>query len=51
MYRTGQQEYIMASQPNKLEDLFHDTPKDIYFAEKRILSRCQKWLKPPNRLI
>ena len=36
MYRTGQQEYIMASQPKKLEDLFHDTPKDIYFAEKKI---------------
>jgi ferritin-like metal-binding protein YciE len=45
MYRTGQQEYIMASQPKKLEDLFHDTPKDIYFAEKKILVTLPKMAK------
>lgn len=25
-----------------LEDLFHDTLKDIYYAEKKILKRCQR---------
>ena len=29
----------MAKEPKKLEDFFHDTLKDIYFAEKKILSR------------
>ena len=28
----------MAKEPKKLEELFHDTLKDIYFAEKKILS-------------
>jgi ferritin-like metal-binding protein YciE len=27
----------MAKQPKSLDDLFHDTLKDIYFAEKKIL--------------
>ena len=27
----------MAKQPKTLEDLFHDSLKDIYFAEKKIL--------------
>jgi ferritin-like metal-binding protein YciE len=27
----------MAKQPKKLDELFHDTLKDIYFAEKKIL--------------
>jgi hypothetical protein len=31
------QEIIVAKEPKKLEDLFHDTLKDIYFAEKKIL--------------
>lgn len=26
----------MAKEPKKLADLFHDTLKDIYFAEKKI---------------
>ncbi len=28
----------MAREPKKLEELFHDTLKDIYFAEKKILT-------------
>jgi ferritin-like metal-binding protein YciE len=27
----------MAKEPKKLDELFHDTLKDIYFAEKKIL--------------
>ena len=33
----------MAKQPKTLEDLFHDTLKDIYFAEKKISARCPRW--------
>jgi hypothetical protein len=41
----------MIAQPRKqvmskektLSDLFHDTLKDIYFAEKRILVHFRKW--------
>jgi ferritin-like metal-binding protein YciE len=32
----------MAKEPKKLEDLFHDTLKDIYFAEKKILTALPK---------
>jgi ferritin-like metal-binding protein YciE len=35
----------MAKQPKTLGDLFHDTLKDIYFAEKRILSALPKMTK------
>ena len=35
----------MAKQPKTLEDLFHDTLKDIYFAEKKILSTLPKMAK------
>jgi ferritin-like metal-binding protein YciE len=35
----------MASAPKKLEDLFHDTLKDIYFAEKKILVALPKMAK------
>ena len=35
----------MAKQPKKLDDLFHDTLKDIYFAEKKILSTLPKMAK------
>jgi len=30
----------------KLEDLFHDTLKDVYFAEKKILASLPKMAKP-----
>jgi len=35
----------MAKQPKKLEDLFHDTLKDIYYAEKKILTALPKLAK------
>ena len=35
----------MAKEPKKLEELFHDTLKDIYFAEKKILSALPKIAK------
>jgi ferritin-like metal-binding protein YciE len=35
----------MAKQPKVLEDLFHDTLKDIYFAEKKILAALPKMAK------
>ena len=30
----------------ELKDLFHDTLKDIYFAEKKILTPCRRWRRP-----
>ena len=35
----------MARPPKTLEDLFHDTLKDIFFAEKRILATLPKMAK------
>jgi ferritin-like metal-binding protein YciE len=35
----------MARAPKKLDELFHDTLKDIYFAEKKILSALPKMAK------
>src|ERR1700730_11524986 len=35
----------MATEPKKLDDLFHDTLKDIYFAEKKILGALPKMAK------
>src|SRR5438045_1806031 len=35
----------MAKEPKKLKELFHDTLKDIYFAEKKILSALPKMAK------
>jgi ferritin-like metal-binding protein YciE len=32
----------------KLEDLFHDTLKDVYFAEKKILTSLPKWRRLLN---
>jgi ferritin-like metal-binding protein YciE len=40
-----QQEAIMAKQLKKLDELFHDTLKDIYFAEKKILATLPKMAK------
>jgi len=44
-HSADQQEAIMAKQPKKLDELFHDTLKDIYFAEKKILSALPKMAK------
>jgi ferritin-like metal-binding protein YciE len=35
----------MAKQPKKLDELFHDTLKDIYYAEKKILIALPKMAK------
>src|SRR5438046_2973135 len=35
----------MAKEPKMLSDLFHDTLKDIYFAEKKMLSTLPKMMK------
>src|SRR5436190_1408237 len=35
----------MAKQPKKLDDLFHDTLKDIFYAEKKILTALPKMAK------
>lgn len=35
----------MAKEPKKLDDLFHDTLKDIYFAEKKIVTTLPKMAK------
>jgi ferritin-like metal-binding protein YciE len=35
----------MAKEPKTLDDLFHDTLKDIYFAEKKILTALPKMAK------
>ena len=35
----------MAREPKKLDDLFHDTLKDIYYAEKKILTALPKMAK------
>jgi ferritin-like metal-binding protein YciE len=35
----------MAKELKKLDELFHDTLKDIYFAEKKILSTLPKMMK------
>src|ERR1700690_3979322 len=45
MHRAYQQEAIMANQPKKLDELFHDTLKDIYSAEKKILATLPKMAK------
>jgi ferritin-like metal-binding protein YciE len=38
-------EAIMAKEPKTLDELFHDTLKDIYFAEKKILGALPKMAK------
>ena len=35
----------MSKVPKKLDDLFHDTLKDVYFAEKKILTALPKMMK------
>jgi ferritin-like metal-binding protein YciE len=35
----------MAKEPKALHDLFHDTLKDIYYAEKKILATLPKMAK------
>jgi ferritin-like metal-binding protein YciE len=35
----------MAKEPKKLDELFHETLKDIFFAEKKILATLPKMAK------
>jgi len=42
---TDQTEAIMAKEPKTLDNLFHNTLRDIYFAEKKILSTLPKMAK------
>jgi ferritin-like metal-binding protein YciE len=35
----------MAKEPKKLDELFHDTLKDIYYAEKKVLTALPKMAK------
>jgi ferritin-like metal-binding protein YciE len=39
----------MAKEPKKLDELFHDTLKDVYFAEKKILAALPKMAKAAQR--
>lgn len=41
----------MPKEPKRLDELFHDTLKDIFFAERRSSPRCQRWRRLRNRLI
>jgi ferritin-like metal-binding protein YciE len=41
----AQKGLTMAKEPKMLDDLFHDTLKDIYFAEKKILATLPKMAK------
>ena len=43
--RPIKQELHMAKEPKKLDDLFHATLKDIYYAEKKILAALPKMAK------
>jgi ferritin-like metal-binding protein YciE len=38
-------DYPMAKEPKQLDELFHDTLKDIYFAEKKILAALPRMAK------
>src|SRR3984893_15014858 len=38
----------MAKEPKKLDELFHETLKDIFFAEKKILATLPKIAKPAS---
>jgi ferritin-like metal-binding protein YciE len=44
-HQLKQEQFPMAKQPKQLDELFHDTLKDIYFAEKKILTALPKMAK------
>jgi ferritin-like metal-binding protein YciE len=39
----------MAKEPKLLSDLFHDTLKDIYFAEKKTSPHFRRWKRRRSR--
>jgi hypothetical protein len=41
-------EETMAKKPKLLSDLFHDTLKDVYFAENKILKTLPEWQRRRN---
>jgi ferritin-like metal-binding protein YciE len=45
MFPIHKEEKIMAKEPKKLDELFHETLKDVYFAEKKILTALPKMAK------
>jgi ferritin-like metal-binding protein YciE len=45
VYAQSSREHSVAKKPKKLEDLFHETLKDIYFAENKILKTLPKMAK------
>src|SRR3954468_11703592 len=45
MASTSTECHDMAKEPKQLDELFHDTLKDIYYAEKKILSALPKMAK------
>jgi ferritin-like metal-binding protein YciE len=47
--RSNRRTFSMAKEPKKLDELFHDTLKDIYFAEKKILSTLPKMEKAAQK--
>jgi hypothetical protein len=44
-FSTSELDYPMAKKPKLLSDLFHDTLKDAYFAENKILKTLPKMAK------
>src|ERR1700733_8675393 len=44
-YSQQQERTYMSKEPKGLDELFHDTLKDIYFAEKKILATLPKMAK------
>jgi ferritin-like metal-binding protein YciE len=44
-FKKIKQENIMAKSPKQLDELFHNTLKDIYFAEKKIVATLPKMSK------
>src|SRR3954471_3564035 len=45
MASTPTERHDMAKEPKQLDELFHDTLKDIYYAEKKILGALPKMAK------
>jgi hypothetical protein len=45
VHDADQQKFLVAKQLKKLDELFHDTLNDIYFAEKKIFATLPKMAK------
>jgi len=51
VFRFTKQERQMAEEPKQLEDPFHESLKEVYFAEKKILTAEQLGLKDAALLL